>query len=234
MLLKSLIVALAMLLANGFAWRASAQSLGPQYSDQFYIRVDGTNELIVLNQMGPSEEVQPWLNGEDCGAGHKTRLGNRFFEHVHVDYALPQAGYAAVGAAPLTATTGNIRAYWDWYYDGYNKSGTENVVKNCHGYAFGFDTWIQDTAFIHADDLTAATTWPSTTFLTDGSAHTIKCAWANPPGYYWDWGIPGFLATAEKNQQSRIYSHNWGGLGDPSGVSDATTQKKFLPGGGPP
>jgi hypothetical protein len=148
-------------------------------------------------------------NGVNCGAGHTTANGGQYFNHLHISLTLPIAGLDTTGT-PRTITAAKIKTLWDNHYDGYESEGSEDVTKNCHGYAFGLfasseSTWVQNTAFIHADDLVDCYEWENTDFFTDGSRHTIFVPF--PGGLF---GSPNEIHTKEKNRESRIYTATWG------------------------
>jgi hypothetical protein len=150
-----------------------------------------------------------YANGEACGVGtsidewaHYTIPGNRHFKHIHVNYALPKKGVDEF-MNERTATTTNIRAYWDEQYKGYEAEGSEELRRNCCGYAFVRLTWIQDATYIHQDELETVNTWQQTGYLTNGSVHVIKII------DYEGGTFSSSIRTSEQNGPSRIYTAWW-------------------------
>ena len=165
----------------------------------FNIRV-GSDDLEVTIALTPNQ-VLSYSTDETC-ASHKTSKGH-YFAHEHVNLTLPLSGYDQKGTMRTVSTT-TIRAYWDNQYSsgGYVNSGGLDIKVNCHGYATGYNTWINSMSYILADDYTSTTTRRECKLFSD-SGHSVKVDSCDI-GEWFD-----TLKTSEKNSESDIYKNSW-------------------------
>jgi hypothetical protein len=213
----SLLVITAYLLSGEIAWCAS-----PILTyDYIEIREGSSNYKVVLTLISTTAPYDAVLftSSDNCAA-HKTKMG-RQFEHIHVNFSLPKTGVIKNTITPKTVTTANIRTLWDWKYEGYTRTGSEDITRNCHGYAFGVNTWVNNTTELDQDNLVSVTGWCDTEILRNGNTHSIlvdKSATIS--------GTFGYtVKTTEKNGESAIYERTWG-WSNPTGASD---KYKFKP-----
>ena len=96
---------------------------------------------------------------------HRTRNG-RQFAHIHVDFEFDQSGGPMTGYLkpvnpkdpwiPHQFTIHDVVSYWD-KETGWWSSGGESAKCNCYGYAFGYNTWVNNPEFIYQDDYVPVT-----------------------------------------------------------------------------
>ncbi|GHT19191.1 hypothetical protein FACS1894189_7870 [Planctomycetales bacterium] len=149
-----------------------------------------------------------YSNDENCGNnGHKTK-GMRFFEHYHTNVPWNTVGYDSSGQSHVL-TAAKMKAYWDnnWGIPqrwGTTSSGGESVSTNCWAYAFGYFTWVEDPAYIYADDYESISQ-PETSCVIQQPGHVIKIS--NVVTY--ENGGRAVSRTSEKMNMSGIYNVNY-------------------------
>jgi hypothetical protein len=178
--------------------------------DYLNIRENGVNYKVKIT-VPPGESIL-YPNGDKCPASHQTRKGTivRYYSHIHNTYKLPKIGVITERSdnGPIGGTievnTTNIKARYDYNYSGFTSEGSEDVTQNCHGYAFGIATWIQDPSYIDADDYRPADGWTDATVLRGlGETHSIAITAINENT------CPDTVTTKEKPCHGRIYVADW-------------------------
>ena len=146
----------------------------------FPIEIRQNNADLVVGVWGVH---QMFDNYEDCGnLTHRTRNstgmsptgGPRFFGHIHVDFEFDQHGGMMLGykkkghsdfdiddddydiSSPVIFTIHDVVAHWD-HFTAWWSSGGESAKCNCYGYAFGYNTWVNNPEFIYQDDYVPVT-----------------------------------------------------------------------------
>ena len=111
----------------------------------------------------------------------------------------------------------HTEAYWDWRFLGYEKQGSVDYTKNCHGFAFGVGDWPADggmgAIIILKEGACYAQTDPvhATIAVSTGCTHSIKVSGGLALNGSQPW--PRVLATTEKFRESAIYKqHNSNGV----------------------
>jgi hypothetical protein len=185
------------------------------------IRENNSNHEVVLtlNSTSAPYDAELYTGLDNCVA-HKTKAGRKF-EHVHINFSLPKTGVIKGTTTSKTVTLLNIRVLYDWKYVGYTRSGAEDITRNCHGYAFGINTWVNSTAELDADNLVSVTSWCDTEILRNGNIHSILVDKSKTKI-----GRMGCtIRTSEKDGESAIYEQTWGW----SSPSSASSKYKFKP-----
>ncbi len=157
----------------------------------------------------PAGQAIDFQSSEDCGtAAHKTAAGNKF-AHAHLSFSLPITGVSTLSATHQVTTT-NIDRYHKAHMfasSRYTVVATANQQQyNCHGYALGFNVWIDDPAKIFDDDYEPGSKSDSTPLMNRTSGHMVKVT-----------GISGSVfkyirQTHEKNNYSKVHKGTWGYL----------------------
>ena len=147
-----------------------------------------------------------------------TTLAGRRFEHIHVTFSIPAGGYPLYdrqGVSLLhTITVAEINAYWDFHYGKKGPPGTRiggmSYARNCWGYAFDYDCWIEKPQYIYEDNYDQAPINPSA--VPQGefvykvtNDHAQKLTNLNLTIPLFGFSIYHMGETAEKNQESGIY-----------------------------
>lgn len=176
-------------------------------SDSLQIRegTPATNYTVTFSVA--AGQMVLYANGENCGnSSHRTRNGLRYFEHFHITYTLPKTGTDQFLNARTIDNAGEIDAYWDTVYPSPNYTryvGADHTY-NCWGYALWKNVWIQDPAWVYADDYDDTT---------DYKDENIDC----PAGHViyipevWDCGK--IKKTREKNRESGRYYREYASPG---------------------
>jgi len=211
----------------------------------FKIRENGYNYTISL----PNEEFGTLYNenndqNEACFECSYTTMNNRRFEHIHVSFSIPVNGLTVPhpvfpSLGNIVVTTDQIKAWWDTNCYGYPRippfsgGGGVSFSRNCWGWAFGYNCWIQRPEFIYADNYDAApppnpnNPLPARQKVRRLNGHVVQI---DQLGVF-DWNIGGMYsyiayAISEKNRESGIYSLNYGNvLYSEQYISDILIQK---------
>lgn len=170
-------------------------------------------------------QLVKYAKDEDCGTpAHVTAKNNKRFEHLHVNYTLPQSGTVVRrrtgddwedvdNGATKTVTATKVDAYWDHEYAGYTKvADTASITCNCIGYARGFNTWIEPLPNTNSRGVIEENDYEDTSVyaagnLERGSTHDIVIVevWAVHDGK--------IKKTRETNGQGSVYEKTYASPG---------------------
>ena len=120
------------------------------------------NGEVYDEDTGPYYIVGPhqWYEGGAIcpNTKHRTKNSISHFDHVHVIVPNPLVASELVGGVlggSISFTLAHVKAYWDeWALDekegrsavSYSSDGSEDLTRNCFGFSFDYDTWIQNSA----------------------------------------------------------------------------------------
>ncbi len=166
----------------------------------------GTKYHMTLTRAGMKDVF--YINGEDCGGAHKTAKGNRFYAHIHVAAWPLGAGemYTDDTGNQRAVTNDKINAYWDDHFgvtatppSSYTRTGAPSLQTNCYAYAMGLSVWVNDPAFLYADDYENCS--PKAGAIIPVPGHCIKVETICNNGE----GFEQIASTKEKFRESAIY-----------------------------
>lgn len=195
---------------------SSLVSAEESVEDTIWIRENEQDYEVTLDV--PASTMVAYADNQNCGtAGHKTRLGNRFYVHVHITYNLPLGGTDQNGNDRWVTTSG-IDGYWNAspaspYKSGYTHTSAADQWKwNCYSYALEYDktNWVQHAHWVLDDDYTAGSPVQDTAVeacYAEVYAHARKIVETD-----WFTSTQSYCVTKtrEKNGPSDIYTRTYG------------------------
>ena len=189
---------------------------------------------------------------EICPSDHKTKAGRRF-EHVHVSFSLPiDVPDLKNPSGPLiTVTTAKVDAYWDNQYSTktpplFVRTSGATYNRNCWGWAFDYDCWIQRPEYIYEDIYDAAVLNPPLAVPARQHVLRVKDAFfgkdthveeltsltvtenmvEGPPGNFFRISRYHRHVTTEKDQEAGVYKQTYPIPGITVGLSGGVYIKK--------
>ncbi len=84
------------------------------------------------------------------GSLGKSNCNGDFYDYTRVEIDHAWIGVVNIDGVNYPVTHANNKAYWDWYYQGYNVPAACDYTQNCHGYAFGVGDWVDNARMILA------------------------------------------------------------------------------------
>lgn len=171
---------------------------------------ENNQDIKLTLYLSPGQMVL-YSDQDNCSdTAHRTSQGNGF-PHLHIS-SLPTTGKDQDGN-DHTVTIGKIDAYHNansFQRSQYTAVATTNQQKyNCHGYAFGITTWIQNPDAIYNDDYEGGSKSDPTPLInrmgSGDEQHSAKIT-AIATGSF---GIKWVTQSFEKDGDSKVYRGNW-------------------------